>query len=124
MNLPGGLITGISGIGIFYPDRRPTQRVGIVPDVVVTPTIAGLRAGRDEVLEEAIRQVVGGAADDRAIQRMASRQVQRECAEGLRASQSCPGPSNQDDPVPSTPERQAAMCAAGVVPRSFCPGRS
>lgn len=58
-SLPGGLRTMISGIGILYPDDSPTQRVGIVPDVERRPTIAGIRAGRDEVLEEAIRQVVG-----------------------------------------------------------------
>jgi C-terminal processing protease CtpA/Prc len=57
--LPGGLRTMISGIGVFYPDKQPTQRVGIVPDVVVTPTIAGIRTGRDEILEEAIRQILG-----------------------------------------------------------------
>jgi C-terminal processing protease CtpA/Prc len=57
--LPGGLRTMVSGIGVFYPDRKPTQRVGIVPDVVKRPTIAGIRAGRDEVLEEGIRQVLG-----------------------------------------------------------------
>lgn len=71
--LPGGLRTMISGIGVFYPDRRPTQRVGIVPDVVVTPTIAGIRQGRDEVLEEAIRQILGPGADERVIRRMAGR---------------------------------------------------
>ena len=57
--LPGGLESWISGIGVFYPDRRPTQRVGIVPDVEAHPTIAGIREGRDEVLEAAIRQIVG-----------------------------------------------------------------
>jgi C-terminal processing protease CtpA/Prc len=48
----------ISGIGVFYPDHRPTQRVGIVPDLVVRPTIAGIRAGRDEVLEAAIQRML------------------------------------------------------------------
>lgn len=57
--LPGGLRTMISGIGVFYPDNRPTQRVGIVPDVLARPTIAGIRAGRDEVLEEALREILG-----------------------------------------------------------------
>jgi C-terminal processing protease CtpA/Prc len=52
--LPGGLRTMISGIGIFYPDGQETQRIGIVPDVVVHPTVAGIRDGRDEVLEKAI----------------------------------------------------------------------
>ena len=59
IDLPGGLRTAISGIGVFYPDKRPTQRIGIVPDVEVRPTIAGIRAGRDEVLEEGVRQILG-----------------------------------------------------------------
>jgi C-terminal processing protease CtpA/Prc len=57
--LPGDLFTLISGIGVFYPDRRPTQQVGIVPDVVVEPTIEAVRAGRDPVLEEALRLILG-----------------------------------------------------------------
>jgi C-terminal processing protease CtpA/Prc len=52
--LPGGLSTGISGNGIYYPDGRGTQRVGIIPDVYVRPTIHGITEGRDEVLECAI----------------------------------------------------------------------
>jgi C-terminal processing protease CtpA/Prc len=57
--LPGGLNTGISGLGVFYPDGRPTQQIGIVPDKTVVPTVEGIRAGRDEVLEEAVRQILG-----------------------------------------------------------------
>ena len=52
--LPGGLGTGISGIGVYYPDGRETQRIGIVPDIEVKPTIKGIREGRDELLEKAI----------------------------------------------------------------------
>jgi C-terminal processing protease CtpA/Prc len=55
--LPGGLRTMISGIGVFYPDKRPTQRVGIVPDIEVLPTLQGIQAGRDEVLEAAIAEI-------------------------------------------------------------------
>lgn len=58
IHLPGGERTLFSGIGVFWPDGRPTQRVGIVPDLVATPTIAGLKAGRDEVLEAAVRRVL------------------------------------------------------------------
>jgi C-terminal processing protease CtpA/Prc len=61
--LPGGYSSYISGLGVFYPDKRPTQRVGIVPDIVVTPTIEGIRAGRDELIEEAVRQIRGDAAN-------------------------------------------------------------
>ncbi|MGC3977420.1 MAG: S41 family peptidase [Paludibacteraceae bacterium] len=52
--LPGGLSSLISGIGVYYPDGRETQRVGIIPDIVVKPTIKGIKEGRDEVLEKAI----------------------------------------------------------------------
>ena len=57
--LPGGITTLISGFGVFYPDRTPTQRIGIVPDLEVRPTIAGVRAGRDEVLEAGVSYVLG-----------------------------------------------------------------
>jgi C-terminal processing protease CtpA/Prc len=57
--LPGGLHTMISGVGVFYADEKPTQQVGIVPDIEVKPTIAGIRAKRDEALEEALRQILG-----------------------------------------------------------------
>jgi len=51
---PGGFETMITGLGVYYPDGRETQRVGIVPHIEVHPTIAGIRAGRDEVLEKAL----------------------------------------------------------------------
>jgi C-terminal processing protease CtpA/Prc len=57
--LPGGLTTMISGIGVFDDERQPTQRVGIVPDEVVLPTIEGIRDGRDEVLEAAVEVLLG-----------------------------------------------------------------
>jgi C-terminal processing protease CtpA/Prc len=52
--LPGGLSTKISGIGVYYPDGTETQRIGIVPDIEVHPTIKGIREGRDELLEKAV----------------------------------------------------------------------
>ena len=71
--LPGNLKVMISGIGVFYPDKTPTQRVGIVPDVFVSPTIEGVREGRDEILEEALRQILGAEADEKMIRRLAAR---------------------------------------------------
>lgn len=71
--LPGGLRTMISGIGVFYPDKRPTQRIGIVPDIVARPTVEGIRRGRDEVLEAAIRHLLGPDADPESIIAMARR---------------------------------------------------
>lgn len=54
VTLPGGFYTYFSGVGIFYPDGRETQRIGIVPDIEVKPTIKGIKNGIDEVLERAI----------------------------------------------------------------------
>ncbi len=54
ITLPGGLRTMISGIGVYYPDGTQTQRIGIVPDIKVEPTINGIKQGKDEVLEKAI----------------------------------------------------------------------
>jgi C-terminal processing protease CtpA/Prc len=69
--LPGGLSTMISGLGVFYPDKKPTQRIGIVPDIEARPTIAGIRAGRDEVLETALRQILGTQTPADQIEKMA-----------------------------------------------------
>ncbi len=52
--LPGGIRTLISGLGVFYPDGTNTQRVGVRIDHYVTPTVEGIRAGRDELLEKAL----------------------------------------------------------------------
>ncbi len=57
--LPGDIRTGISGIGIYYPDGGEAQRVGIVPDIEARPTIEGIKAGRDEVLAKAIEFIAG-----------------------------------------------------------------
>lgn len=58
IGLPGGLRSMISGIGVFYPDKRPTQKIGILPDIEVKPTVAGIREGRDELVEAAIREIL------------------------------------------------------------------
>ena len=50
---PGGFYSPFSGLGIFYPDGRETQGIGIVPDIFVYPTQQGIAAGKDEVLEKA-----------------------------------------------------------------------
>ena len=52
--LPGNISTMISGIGIYYPDGKETQRVGIIPNIVSSPTIKGIKEGKDELLEQAI----------------------------------------------------------------------
>ena len=52
--LPGGIVVNFTGQSMRLRDGSRLQRVGIVPDVEVEPTLAGIRAGRDEVLERAV----------------------------------------------------------------------
>lgn len=55
--LPGNIFTNISGMGIFYPDGSPTQRVGVRIDHTILPTIEGIRQEKDEVLEYAVQLI-------------------------------------------------------------------
>jgi C-terminal processing protease CtpA/Prc len=57
IRLPGKLGAAMSGLGVFYPDHRPTQQVGVAIDVACPNTIAGLRDGRDETLDCALREL-------------------------------------------------------------------
>ena len=54
MVLPGNLFVSFTGQEVRHADGRRLQRVGVQPDITVKTTIAGIRAGRDEVLEAAI----------------------------------------------------------------------
>ncbi|MGK5038378.1 S41 family peptidase [Janthinobacterium sp. LB3P118] len=51
--LPGKVHVWYSGLEVRHADGRQLQRVGVQPHITVAPSVAGLRAGRDEVLERA-----------------------------------------------------------------------
>ena len=57
ITLPGNIFTYISGIGVLYPDGSETQRVGIIPDIKMEPTIKGIRDGKDELLDKAVELI-------------------------------------------------------------------
>ena len=57
--LPGNYRVLMTGLGVYYPDGRETQRIGIKPDVYVEPTVDGMRQGKDEVLERAVMYAEG-----------------------------------------------------------------
>jgi len=59
--LPGGVHTQISGIGIYYPDGTETQRVGIISDIEIKPSIKGIAEGKDELLERAIEIIISAS---------------------------------------------------------------
>lgn len=49
-----GIWTSFSTYGVFYPNKKETQRIGIVPDIEVQQTILGIQQGKDEILDRAI----------------------------------------------------------------------
>jgi C-terminal processing protease CtpA/Prc len=53
-----GIIKGFSSsftcYGVFYPNKKEVQRIGIVPDIEIKRTIVGIQQGKDEILERAI----------------------------------------------------------------------
>ncbi|MDZ4666854.1 MAG: S41 family peptidase [bacterium] len=52
---PGNYKTKMTGIGVYYPGGRETQRIGIIPDIEVKPTLEGIKLHKDEVLEKALQ---------------------------------------------------------------------
>jgi hypothetical protein len=55
--LPSGMSISFTGMRVTGHDGSPFHLVGVRPTVPVEPTLAGIRAGRDEVLERALALV-------------------------------------------------------------------
>jgi C-terminal processing protease CtpA/Prc len=55
MVLPGNLQVTFTGHNVRHADGRQLQRVGIQPTITLEPTIRGVIAGRDEILEGAVK---------------------------------------------------------------------
>lgn len=53
----GGMKANMSGLGFYLPDGSEVQRVGISPDILIRPTISGIRKGKDEILDGAVKHV-------------------------------------------------------------------
>ncbi|MES2306781.1 MAG: S41 family peptidase [Gemmatimonadota bacterium] len=56
--LSGDVTVYFTGQSVTHVDGRALQRVGIQPDIFVRPTLKGIRAGRDEVLDRAIQYLL------------------------------------------------------------------
>ena len=54
-SLPGGIVGQVCTNRTVFADGREYVGVGIHPDIVVRPTVADIRSGRDPVLETALR---------------------------------------------------------------------
>ena len=57
VSLPGEVILWISSLGVYTPEGGQTQRCGLKPDIECYPTLEGIRAGKDELLEKAIEVI-------------------------------------------------------------------
>lgn len=55
--LPGNMSVYFSGHSVAWPNGRQLQRVGVQPDYYVARTIAGVRAGKDEILDAALKSL-------------------------------------------------------------------
>jgi C-terminal processing protease CtpA/Prc len=60
LTLPGGIQMSFTGHDVRHADGRQLQRVGLLPHIRVAPTLAGLRAGKDEVLDRALQYLQTG----------------------------------------------------------------
>ncbi len=54
-NIPGNIILWLSGSNMILPSGKSIMRFGHQPDIFVQPTVKGIQAGKDEVLERAIK---------------------------------------------------------------------
>jgi len=53
--VPGNITLWLSGGILLLPNDKSIQRSGIQPDISVRPSIKGLQAGKDELLERAVK---------------------------------------------------------------------
>lgn len=55
--LPGGVIVTWTGMKVLKHDGSTHHGIGVLPTVPLEPTLAGIRAGRDELLERALQLI-------------------------------------------------------------------
>ncbi|RZK38646.1 MAG: hypothetical protein EOO90_21605 [Pedobacter sp.] len=60
LSLPGGYRFSFTGNGIFYPDGRETQRVGIKPDIYFKASAKDLSGVKDVHLQRALKYIREG----------------------------------------------------------------
>jgi hypothetical protein len=63
LTVPRGIVISFSGHDVRHADGRQLQRVGLIPQIEVRPTIQRIREGRNEVLERASKYLTDSAPD-------------------------------------------------------------
>lgn len=56
--LPGGINMMFTCQAVYSAEGAQIQRVGLTPDIVIRPTIAGIKEGRDELMEAAVSYIL------------------------------------------------------------------
>src|SRR5207237_4198658 len=54
-DIPGNITLWLSGADLLLPNGKSLQRSGAQPAIPVRPSVRGLHAGRDEVMERAVK---------------------------------------------------------------------
>jgi Peptidase family S41 len=92
--LPGGIRANFTGQAVEHPDGRQLQRVGLIPDVPVAPTLRGVRAGEDELLAAGLREALRlGGADAATTRAALNEEGAQERADALAQTQPLPAPA-------------------------------
>ena len=82
--VPGGVQLNFTGQAVLHPDGSQLQRVGLVPDVRVSQTLRGVRAGDDELLAAGVSEALRlGGADAPATQTALAAERAMERADAL-----------------------------------------
>lgn len=56
--LPDGNQVSFTCLGVYTPEGGQTQRIGLSPDIYINRTIAGVKDGRDEFIEQAVQYIL------------------------------------------------------------------
>ena len=56
--VPGAVAVNFTGNGVLWPNGNRLQGVGIIPDVPISPTRAGIIAGDDQILSAGLREAL------------------------------------------------------------------
>jgi len=72
--VPGGVTVSFSGEDVRHANGGKLQRLGLQPNVTLTPTLIGIRTGKDEVLEKGLESVLPKPPNPKTLPSRAARQ--------------------------------------------------
>jgi C-terminal processing protease CtpA/Prc len=124
LDLPGGYRVVFTGMRVLKHDGSQHHLVGIHPTVPAERTIAGVRAGRDEVLEAALRSLASTRPQDQrgtGVRRpLSGRPPARVDTRSTRSHSGSTGETaaSSASPMPATPSRKPGSSSQLTSSRS------